>query len=48
MHLGATGSKSVSSMSVSLFIPLKEAQIVVTEGGGGDGGTRSVVPGLGI
>lgn len=34
MHLGATRSKSVSSMTISLFIPLKSAYIVGTEGGG--------------
>lgn len=37
MHFVATGSKSITLMSVSLLIPLEEQQIVGT--GGGDGGT---------
>lgn len=37
MHFVATGSKSITLISVSLLIPLEEQQIVGT--GGSDGGT---------
>lgn len=38
MHFVATGSKSITLMSVSLLIPLEEQQIVGTGGGGGGTG----------